>query len=120
MVHTVLSTLVPGIAYVGEETDAPLLVDALTLSIRDGDADDGSALHVGECGLVRRDVLSQAGFDDDTSALALRLCLEPIVMVRKGFRDARLLRSDDPCIARQMLDLGRYRAPSSGSDGPVV
>ena len=45
--------------------------------------------------------------------LALGLGLDRFLMLRKGIPDIRLLRSSDPRIAEQMLDLAAYRPMSS-------
>jgi phenylalanyl-tRNA synthetase alpha chain len=62
----------------------------------------------------RHDVLAAGGLDGGRwSGLALGLGLDRAVMLRKGIGDIRLLRSDDPRVAGQMLDLEAYREVSS-------
>jgi phenylalanyl-tRNA synthetase alpha chain len=67
-----------------------------------------------ECGLAGAHVLAAGGLDGGRwSGLALGLGLDRAVMLRKGIGDIRLLRSDDPRVAGQMLDLGTYREVST-------
>jgi phenylalanyl-tRNA synthetase alpha chain len=47
------------------------------------------------------------------TGLAMGLGLDRILMLRKGVADIRLLRSDDPRVARQMRDLSLYRPTSN-------
>ena len=84
-----------------------------TLSGRQVDAltDDGW-VEVWECGLAHPAVLAAADLAA-CNALALGMGLERALMVRKGIPDVRLLRSTDPRVARQMLDLRPYRPVSS-------
>jgi phenylalanyl-tRNA synthetase alpha chain len=60
-------------------------------------------VEVGECGLARPDLCH---------GLAMGLGLDRLLMLRKGIDDIRLLRSADPRIARQLLDLTPYRPVS--------
>lgn len=73
---------------------------------------DGRWLEVAECGLVARHVLRRAGLPDDVRGLALGVGLDRLLMLRKGVPDIRLLRSEDPRVAAQMLDLSSYRPVS--------
>jgi phenylalanyl-tRNA synthetase alpha chain len=67
-----------------------------------------------ECGLAARHVLRAGGLDPERwSGLALGLGLDRALMLRKGIGDIRLLRSDDPRVAAQMLTLDRYQQVSS-------
>jgi len=67
-----------------------------------------------ECGLAGRHVLRAGGLDpDDWSGLALGVGLDRALMLRKGIADIRLLRSVDPRVAGQMLDLEPYRPVSA-------
>ena len=65
-----------------------------------------------ECGLAHPDVLAAAGVADRTG-LALGAELDRAVMLRKGIDDIRLLRSIDPRVSRQTLDLSPYRTVSA-------
>lgn len=85
-----------------------------TTAGRQIDVEHGADLvEVGECGLARADVLARAGLDPArTSGLAMGLGLDRLLMLRKGVDDIRLLRSTDPQVASQMLDLEPYRPVS--------
>jgi phenylalanyl-tRNA synthetase alpha chain len=70
-------------------------------------------IEIGECGLAGPSVLRGAGLDSPPwSGLAMGLGLDRLVMLRKGVPDIRLLRSSDPRVAAQMLDLEPYRPVS--------
>ncbi|WP_426996889.1 hypothetical protein [Pseudarthrobacter sp. N5] len=77
---------------------------------------DGSRewLELAECGLVAAPVLRGSGLDPRRWAgLALGMGLDRALMLRKGIADIRLLRSANPEVQAQMLDLLPYR-PVSG------
>ncbi len=70
-------------------------------------------LELAECGLVAARVLRGSGLDPRRWAgLALGLGLDRALMLRKGIRDIRLLRSANPDIQAQLLDLLPYRPVS--------
>lgn len=74
---------------------------------------DGNWIEIGECGLAHPDVLRDAGLDPrEWSGLAMGVGLDRAVMLCKRLDDIRLLRSEDPRVAEQMLDLSRYRPVS--------
>jgi phenylalanyl-tRNA synthetase alpha chain len=73
---------------------------------------DGRWVEVWECGLAHPDVLAAAGLPG-SSGLALGMGLDRLLMLAKRIPDIRLLRSGDPRIARQMLDLARYQPVSA-------
>jgi phenylalanyl-tRNA synthetase alpha chain len=59
-------------------------------------------------------ILEAAGWPGSMhSGLAMGIGLDRILMLRKGIEDIRVLRSTDPRIAAQMLDLAPYRPVSS-------
>jgi len=75
---------------------------------------DGQWVELLECGLAGRHVLRAGGLDPgEWSGLALGVGLDRALMLRKGVADIRLLRSDDPRVARQMVDLEPYRPVSA-------
>jgi phenylalanyl-tRNA synthetase alpha chain len=73
----------------------------------------GRWVEIGECGLAASHVLRGAGLRPEVSGLALGVGLDRLVMVRKGIDDIRLLRSADPRVAGQLLDLAPYRPVSA-------
>ncbi len=72
-------------------------------------ADNGEWIEIGECGLAAPAMLARAGLDTgQITGLAMGLGLDRMLMLRKGVDDIRLLRSEEPRIARQMQDLTPY------------
>jgi phenylalanyl-tRNA synthetase alpha chain len=75
---------------------------------------DGGWVELLECGMAAGHVLAAGGLDPGAwSGLALGVGLDRALMLRKGVSDIRLLRSGDPRVAAQMLDLEPYRAVSA-------
>ena len=73
---------------------------------------DGRWVEVGECGLAHPRVLAAAGLPG-RGGLALGMGLDRLLMLVKHIPDIRLLRSGDPRVTGQMLDLARYQHVSS-------
>lgn len=131
MVDTVLAALLPGRTWQWAPARHPYTTDGRQVDV----VDHGQLIEVAECGLAAPAVLSSAGLDSrQWSGLALGIGLDRILMLRKGIPDIRLLRSKDPRIAGQMLDLSPYRpvshlpparrdlsvAMAAGSDAEIV
>jgi len=71
-------------------------------------------LELAECGLVAAPVLRGSSLDPRRWAgLALGMGLDRALMLRKGIADIRLLRSGQPEVQSQMLDLTPYRPVSA-------
>jgi phenylalanyl-tRNA synthetase alpha chain len=70
-------------------------------------------VEIGECGLAHPEALAGAGLPAGSSGLALGLGLDRLVMLAKGIPDIRLLRTADPRVAAQLLNLTRYRPVSA-------
>lgn len=111
MIAVVVEAVLPGrrwrtVDAVHPYTEAGLQVDVET--------DDGEWVEIGECGLAGPVVLAGAGLPvPPTDGLAMGLGLDRLVMLRKGIADIRVLRSADPRVATQLLDLEPYRPVSS-------
>lgn len=76
--------------------------------------DGGDPVELAECGLAAPAVLDRAGLHSKLwSGLALGMGLDRALMLRKNIPDIRLLRSADPRVAAQMLDLAPYEPVSS-------
>lgn len=108
LIDAVVTAAVPGLPYrttpaTHPYTTAGRQVDVLV---------DGEWLEVAECGLAARHVLRRAWLPDHVHGLALGVGLDRLLMLRKGIPDIRLLSSDDPRVAAQMLDLTPYRSVS--------
>ena len=110
MVGLLLDTLVPGRHWRWNVAAHPYTVGGREVDVIDGD----HPVELAECGLAAPRVLSGAGLDPDHwSGLALGMGMDRLLMLRKGIPDIRLLRSDDPRVAGQMLDLSPYRPMST-------
>ena len=94
----------------------PYTTDGLQVDAKDSAS--GEWVEVGECGMASPDLLEENGLDPTrVSGLAMGLGLDRLLMLRKEMDDIRLLRSEDPRIARQMLDLSPYQRVS---DQPAI
>lgn len=74
----------------------------------DVEGEDGW-VEIGECGLALPALLRESGLPEGATGLAMGLGLDRLLMLRKGIDDIRLLRSEDPRVAGQLLDLAPYR-----------
>ncbi len=109
MVATVVEAALPGHRHRTLATEHPYTEDGLEIEVAAGD----DWVEVGECGLASPEVLAAAGLDvGEYGGLAMGLGLDRLLMLRKSIDDIRLLRSEDPRIAEQMLDLAPYRPVS--------
>lgn len=95
MVAVVIAAALPGRAWRVTPAQHPYTREGLQLDVWDG----GEWVEVGEGGLATR-------------GLAMGLGLDRLLMLRKGLPDIRLLRSAEPRIAEQLLDLEPWRPVS--------
>ncbi|NUO50775.1 MAG: hypothetical protein HOV80_18135 [Polyangiaceae bacterium] len=114
MIAHVVEGLLPGwrlrrIPAVHPYTTAGRQIDVAPAGSSDADRD---WIEIGECGLAAPEVIAGAGLSSEHTGLAMGLGLDRLVMMKKGIDDIRLLRSEDPRIVAQMLDLAPYRAVS--------
>jgi phenylalanyl-tRNA synthetase alpha chain len=109
MVTTLVEAVLPGRHWRWTATEHPY-----TAGGREVEAiQSGRPVEIAECGLIAPHVLAGAGLDPARwTGLALGMGLDRVLMLRKGVPDIRLLRSADPRIADQMLDLQPYRPVS--------
>jgi phenylalanyl-tRNA synthetase alpha chain len=108
MVATVLGELLPGAPYRLTERVHPYTEEGRQVDVHH----DGEWVEVGEGGLAHPGVLRRAGLDG-CGGLALGLGLDRILMLVKDVPDIRLLRSADPRVAGQMLNLDPYTPVST-------
>ena len=108
MTEALVEALLPGRAWRAQPRTHPYTLDGRQVDV---DA-AGEWVEVWECGLAHPDVLARAGLAG-WHGLALGLGLDRFLMLRKGIPDIRLLRSGDPRVASQMLDLSPYRPVST-------
>lgn len=110
MVDLVVAAALPGVAHRVTPSPHPYTRDGIQI---DAEVDD-TWVEIGECGVADPRVLARCGLDPAaSSALAMGLGLDRLVMARTGVDDIRLLRSDDPRVVVQLQTLDRYRAVSS-------
>ena len=109
MVELVVNALVPGASYRCLEAVHPYTCAGLEVEVRRGDR----WVELLECGLAAPEVLREAGLSEDYAGLAMGIGLDRALMLRKGIDDIRLLRSSDPRLRSQLLDLEPYRPVSS-------
>jgi phenylalanyl-tRNA synthetase alpha chain len=104
MIAIVLGALAPGRPHRQQPRTHPYTAGGRQVDVYQ----DGRWVEVGECGLAHPGVLAAAGLPG-RSGLALGMGLDRLLMLVKHIPDIRLLRSVDPRITGQMLDLARYR-----------
>lgn len=108
MIETVAAAMLPGVPLRLEPAIHPYTLDGLEVH---GNV-QGRWVEILECGRAHPDILAAAGAGK-CSGLAMGVGLDRMLMLRKGIEDIRALRSGDPRIQAQMLDLEPYRPVSS-------
>jgi phenylalanyl-tRNA synthetase alpha chain len=108
MIGRVVETVLPGSRWRTVPSPHPYTEQGRQIDVRW----DDQWIEIGECGLAAPAVLRDAGLHPRWSGLAMGLGLDRLLMLRKGIPDIRLLRSADPRVASQMLDLAPYRPVS--------
>jgi phenylalanyl-tRNA synthetase alpha chain len=109
MVSRLLAEVLPGRHWTWTAVEHPYTVGGRQIDV----VDEGRPVEIAECGLAAPHVLSDAGVDAERwSGLALGMGLDRVLMLRTGVPDIRLLRSTDPRVSTQMLDLAPYRPVS--------
>ncbi|GAA2004331.1 hypothetical protein [Catenulispora subtropica] len=109
MITVVLGAILPGAASRCEPRVHPYTLHGQQVDVEH----DGEWVEVAECGLAHPEVLARASLDSTWSGLAMGIGLDRLLMLIKGVPDIRALRSTDPAIAAQMLDLAPYRPVSA-------
>jgi phenylalanyl-tRNA synthetase alpha chain len=108
MIREVVGAVAPGREIRTERTVHPYTAGGLEVHVRAGD----EWIEVAECGVAHPHLLRGAGLPLEYSGLAMGLGLDRLLMLAKGIDDIRLIRSEDPRIASQLLDLSPYRPVS--------
>jgi phenylalanyl-tRNA synthetase alpha chain len=98
----VAGAVVPGLTLSAVPAELPWASDARQVDVRVR----GEWVRIGAVGLLSPALLAECGLPADASGLGLTLDLDRVVAIAKGVDDVRLLRSEDPRIAAQMIDLG--------------
>jgi len=109
MIGIVVETALPGLTWRTEPRVHPYTLDGLQIDV----LHDSEWIEIGECGLAHPEIVVEniSGIEN-LSGLALGLGMDRVLMIRKNIKDIRLLRSVDPRIVSQMLDLSPYREVS--------
>jgi len=109
LVETILNGVIPGYKYRANKVQHPYTINGLEVEA----LVNGVWLEVLECGEVHPTILENAGLDPDSySGLALGMGLDRLVMIIKAIDDIRVLRSSDPRIQRQLVNLDKFVAVS--------
>jgi phenylalanyl-tRNA synthetase alpha chain len=108
MIRTVVEAVLPGCPVRTLSTVHPYTAGGLEIHVEV----EGAWLEIGECGVAHPRILADAGLSPEWSGLAMGLGMDRLLMVRKGLDDIRLLRSSDPRVASQLLDLSPWRPVS--------
>ncbi len=110
MVQAVIEAALPGHYYRLVSSSHPYTIDGKQIDVKV----DEDWVEIGECGVAAPKILAQSGLEPtQTTGLAMGLGLDRILMIRKSINDIRLLRSEDPRVAEQMLDLSPYVSVSN-------
>jgi phenylalanyl-tRNA synthetase alpha chain len=107
MIAVLLGALVPGLRHRELRRSHPYTLLGRQVDV----CQDGRWVEVWECGLAHPNALAVAGLPG-RGGLALGMGLDRLLMLAKGIPDIRLLRSADPRVACQMLDLASYQPVS--------
>jgi phenylalanyl-tRNA synthetase alpha chain len=109
MIGLVVEAVLPGARWRATPATHPYTLHGQQVDV----AVNGRWLELAECGLVPPDLLARCRLDPDRwSGLALGMGLDRALMLRKGIDDIRLLRSTEPRITAQLLDLEPWRPVS--------
>lgn len=110
MIGLVVAAVVPGARHRILPASHPYTEQGREVEVDVG----GGWVELLECGMAAGHVLRAGGLDPAAwSGLALGVGLDRALMLRKRIADIRLLRSGDPRVAGQMLDLEPYREVSA-------
>lgn len=108
MIAAVVEGILPGAEWKGNPTSHNYTLQGIEIMVKV----EKDWLEIGECGLAHPEILRASGLTNH-SGLAMGIGLDRALMLRKGIKDIRLLRSNDPRVKEQMLDLSPYREVSN-------
>lgn len=105
LVENLINGVIPGYKYRANEVVHPYTLNGLEIEI----LVKGEWMEILECGEAHPTVLRNAGIDPvEYSGLAMGMGLDRLAMIIKVIDDIRVVRSKDPRIAAQMLNLDPY------------
>ena len=106
LVKKLIDLIVPGTEFRANKVSHPYTDNGLEIEI----LVNGEWLEIMECGEVKKELFSSSDLDpDEYSGLAMGVGLDRLVMIKKQINDIRLLRSENPKIKEQMLNLDLYK-----------
>ncbi len=109
MIDICMSGAIPGVKWRVTPSQHPYTLDGVQIDALWNDM----WIEVGECGLAHPDIIKEnIANSNSVSGLAMGLGLDRLLMVRKNIPDIRLLRSNEPRVSSQMLDLAVYKPVS--------
>jgi len=109
LIESIIDATIPGSKYRANEVIHPYTINGLEVEIMV----KGDWLELLECGEIHPQLLKDAGMNPaEYSGLAMGIGLDRTVMLIKNLDDIRLLRSEDPRIKQQMVNLDRYQPVS--------
>ncbi len=110
MIDVCVNAALPGIKWRVSPTPHPYTLQGVQIDALWGE----EWIEIGECGLAHPDIIkANIKGSDKVTGLAMGLGLDRILMIRKNIPDIRLLRSTDPRVCGQMLDLEPYKPVST-------
>lgn len=114
LARTVFEAACPDAEMIVYEAKHPYTVDGIEVYARV----EGREIEVLEAGLVHPEVLRNGGLDpEEYSGLALGMGVERLIMARKNLPDIRLIRSTDPRVIKQMVNMEPFK---NVSDQPAI
>lgn len=109
LIESVLDAVIPGSKYRANKVKHPYTINGLEVEI----LVNGYWLELLECGEAHPKLLADAGLaTEEYSGLAMGIGLDRMVMLLKGIDDIRILRSENPRIKQQMLNLDLFQSVS--------
>ena len=110
LIDVIIKCVLPEMKYRANEVNHPYTINGLEVEIL---KKDGGWLELLECGEIHPEILSNSGLDPtEYSGLAMGIGLDRLAMLMKGIDDIRILRSEDPRIKQQMINLNPYQSVS--------
>jgi len=105
LIEAVIEATIPGAVYRANEVIHPYTINGLEVEVNI----NNDWLEILECGEANPKIIVDAGLNpDEYSGLAMGIGLDRLVMLIKKIDDIRILRSDDPRIKEQMMNLDLY------------
>lgn len=106
LVEKIVNLIIPGAKFRANEVSHPYTDNGLEIEV----LVNGDWLEIMECGETKKELLASNGLNpEEYSGLAMGLGLDRLVMIVKQIDDIRLLRSENPKIKEQMLNLDLYK-----------